>query len=139
MVFGQGEISKNFFILKPEKNAAYIFTCKIKRYHYMLVSVLYLIYLKERYEDVILFLHPKIPRRGKFVLSIQFIFQSILLLIQISFLVQIDDFTNVIVNLGALLIINEFQTFTGEYYLQKLRTFNRDLVDSDQFFKFQDV
>ena len=49
---------------------------------------------------------------------------------------MIDSITDCLIDLGALLTINEIDNIIGEFFILHLKTYYSDLADNENFLKF---
>lgn len=104
----KGEISKSYFSISPDKEAAHYFTCQYEIFHIIITSVLILTHINEIFEEILLYLNSRIGCMAKLLFVNKFVFNSCFLMVHISFLIQIDNFSDIIINFGGLMLINQF-------------------------------
>ena len=85
-------------------------------------------YLNEIFKKLVLFLNPKLPRYGRFLIGIQIMIAAILLFITSAFIMLLDEFNEMLINIGALVIINEFDNMMGRIFLMHLTCFHREIT-----------
>ena len=72
------------------------------------------------FDKIILILNPDVTYPLKACLMVQSLITSGLLFAQMSLLWTIEEFSDVIMNMAALLIINDFDNYVGHYFEQKV-------------------
>ena len=108
-------------------------SCDPTIFHPILCFMLLLQFVGSLYEIGILFFNGTIPLPFKFILLFQAQIYLCLILAQFSFLWSIKEFADLIMNMAALLIVNDFDKITGNYFLQKI---DLEVVNSDDFMTF---
>lgn len=76
---------------------------------------------------------------GKFLIFIQIIISGAVLLMSFTFLLTMTSFTNVLINMGALTVINEFDNYIGQWFLLQLKTYQREHTDDKNFLVFDNI
>ena len=97
-------------------------------YYYFLMMVIISLYVNEIFKKLVLFLNPKLPRYGRFLIGIQIMIAAILLFITSAFIMLLDEFNEMLINIGALVIINEFVNMMGRIFLMHLTCFHREIT-----------
>jgi hypothetical protein len=134
-------VSGNYFIefakvRNPDKETIERIRCENKNYYYFVMIVVICLYLNEVFKKLVLFLNPKLPRYGRYLIGFQIMAAAYLLLITSTFIMLLDEFNEMLINVGSLVIINEFDNIMGKIFLMHLTTFHREIISQDDFLVF---
>jgi len=86
------------------------------------------------YEIGLLFFNKKVNTFFRLALVAQAIVSAVLFIASFSSLFSYTKFSDMIMNMAALMIVNDFDNFTGEYFIQKLDT---KITSGDDFLVFE--
>jgi hypothetical protein len=64
---------------------------------------------------------------------LRIILHGAILYVSVAFILLIEEFSEVIINMSALLIINELDNIFGNFLMQRLKTYHRDIIKQDNF------
>ena len=62
-----------------------------------------------------------------------------LLFVSVSFATQIDKTLDVVINMSALLVINDLDKIFGNFFMHRLKVYHREILSSENFLKFNDL
>ena len=73
------------------------------------------------------------------MIGIQIMIAVALFWVSSVFLMLQEEFNEMLINIGALVIINEFDNMTGKIFLMHLTSFHREITLQDDFLVFDGV
>ena len=62
-----------------------------------------------------------------------------IMFVSFGFLIKLTTFSDVIINLGGMLIIGDFDNIFGKIFMINLKTYHKDITLSENFMKFHDI
>ena len=122
-----------YLATNPEKEPLKLITCGQEVYHVMVVIILALVYVHATFDPILLFLNKSTSCGHKFLIMLRVILHGALIVISMNFILLIEEFSEVIINMSALLIINEFDKIFGNFFMQRLRAYHREIIKQENF------
>ena len=88
-------------------------------------------------EKLILIYNNATSKVGKTFLFVQILVSHAVIIISFMFLTANKTILNVLINMGAILVINEMDEIYGKLLVMHIRTYYNDVINQDDFLKFQ--
>ena len=123
----------------PDKEITKEIRCDTSNYFYFMLIAMIGYHINEIYLKLVVYLNPKIPKYGKFLMATQMVMSAGLVMISSVFLMHLSQFNEMLINISALMIINEFDNVMGKIFLMHLKSFHLEITLSESFLIFDKV
>ena len=105
----------------------------------MVVIILALIYVHATFDLVLLYYNKSTTCGHNFLIMLRVILHGALLIMSMNFILLIEEFSEVIINMSALLIINELDKIFGNFFMQRLRAYHKEIIKQENFMQFDEA